>query len=271
MRKEMTTLEKIQARMQKLQAQAEALIAKQAQGALDQIRELMIKHGFTTEDIEARAKAKRGRAGNMVSNTAKAKAPRKTQAKNQVKTKSAAVKSALPPKYRDPKSGATWSGKARPPLWIRDVKDRSKFLIDHAAAEISAVANKVKPAVKKAGGKKVAAKKAPAQGATTARKATTATKATKATKAPKATKAKAVAGEVTARKIAKKPAASGKAASAPAVRKIRAATPVKHTSARKASAGKKEAGTEGTVSKKSAAASAPQRSADPIGTAATAA
>lgn len=66
----MATLEQIQARMKKLQAQAEALLAKRAQAAVDQIRELMLKHGLTTADIEARAKAKREarasgrRAGN---------------------------------------------------------------------------------------------------------------------------------------------------------------------------------------------------------------
>ncbi|WP_228876439.1 H-NS family nucleoid-associated regulatory protein [Paraburkholderia saeva] len=37
-----------------------------------------------------------------------------------------------PPRYRDPKTGATWSGHARPPAWIRDAKDRSVYLIDHA-------------------------------------------------------------------------------------------------------------------------------------------
>jgi DNA-binding protein H-NS len=66
----MATLEQIQARMKKLQAQAEALLAKRAQAAVDQIRELMIKHGLTTADIEARAKARRQAkaAGHRLSN-----------------------------------------------------------------------------------------------------------------------------------------------------------------------------------------------------------
>jgi DNA-binding protein H-NS len=42
---------------------------------------------------------------------------------------SAKVKGKLPPKYRDPKTGATWSGHARPPAWIKNVKDRSQYLI----------------------------------------------------------------------------------------------------------------------------------------------
>ncbi|WP_176307835.1 H-NS family nucleoid-associated regulatory protein [Burkholderia ambifaria] len=39
-----------------------------------------------------------------------------------------AVKSALPPKYRDPASGKTWSGKGREPAWLTG-KDRAAFLI----------------------------------------------------------------------------------------------------------------------------------------------
>src|SRR5262249_28740472 len=34
----------------------------------------------------------------------------------------AKAKGKMPPKYRDPKTGATWSGHARPPAWIKDVK-----------------------------------------------------------------------------------------------------------------------------------------------------
>ncbi|WP_321868816.1 H-NS histone family protein [Paraburkholderia tropica] len=32
-------------------------------------------------------------------------------------------------KYRDPESGATWSGRGKPPSWIAG-KDRTQFLID---------------------------------------------------------------------------------------------------------------------------------------------
>jgi DNA-binding protein H-NS len=49
----------------------------------------------------------------------------------------AKTKGKLPPKYRDPKTGATWSGHARPPLWIKNVKDRTKFLIAGASATAS--------------------------------------------------------------------------------------------------------------------------------------
>lgn len=111
----MPTLEQIQAKLKKLQAQADVLIARKAQGAVDQIRDLMLKHGLTTADIEAKAKARRaarglnGHAGN------------------------GRVSSAGVAKYRDHKTGATWTGHGRAPAWIASVKDRTQFLVDGAS------------------------------------------------------------------------------------------------------------------------------------------
>jgi DNA-binding protein H-NS len=73
------------------------------------------------------------------------------------------------PKYRDPKSGKTWSGRGPAPAWLVGAKDRTRFLIDGAgaAANVSA-STETKPSTKKAVAKKavsakVAAKKAPAK------------------------------------------------------------------------------------------------------------
>ncbi|MDN7934621.1 MULTISPECIES: H-NS histone family protein [Burkholderia cepacia complex] len=38
------------------------------------------------------------------------------------------------PRYRDPGTGATWSGRGRPPAWI-DGKDRTQFRITALAAQ----------------------------------------------------------------------------------------------------------------------------------------
>jgi DNA-binding protein H-NS len=120
----MPTLEQIQAKLKKLQAQADLIIARKAQVAVDQIRDLMLKHGLTTEDIEAKAKAKRvarglnGHVGNGKAKTI------------------GTVKAA---KYRDHKTGATWTGHGRAPGWIAGVKDRTQFLIE-GASEVKAVA-----------------------------------------------------------------------------------------------------------------------------------
>ncbi|MFM0723092.1 H-NS family nucleoid-associated regulatory protein [Paraburkholderia strydomiana] len=123
----MPTLEQIQAKLKKLQAQADILVARKAQVAVDQIRELMLKHGLTTEDIEAKAKARRvarGLNGHIGTGKVKASA------------------SGKPAKYRDHKTGATWTGHGRAPGWIAGVKDRTQFLID-SASELKSAAKAV--------------------------------------------------------------------------------------------------------------------------------
>ncbi|OXC76231.1 hypothetical protein [Caballeronia sordidicola] len=43
--------------MKKLQAQADMLIARKAQAAVDQIRKIMLTHSLTTVDIEVKSKS----------------------------------------------------------------------------------------------------------------------------------------------------------------------------------------------------------------------
>lgn len=54
---------------------------------------------------------------------------------------------------------ATWSGRGPAPAWLSGVKDCSKFLLDGAAADVSA-STETKPSARKADAKKAAAKKA---------------------------------------------------------------------------------------------------------------
>ena len=139
----MATLEQIQDKMKRLQAQAEALMANKAKTVVAKIRKLMDQHGLTTADIDAHSATKK-RAGRP-SGAASAKG-----SGGKAVTKAKAEKGKLPPKYRDPKTGATWSGHARPPAWIAKVRDRTKFLIDGAGAEVAAKGvSKAKAAPKK--------------------------------------------------------------------------------------------------------------------------
>jgi hypothetical protein len=82
------------------------------------------------------------------------------------------VRGPQPAMYKDPKSGATWSGRGRAPAWLAGAKDRAKFLIvgastaaDAKPAVTKAVAKRTptakKTAAKKAVSAKVPAKKAP--------------------------------------------------------------------------------------------------------------
>ena len=230
----MATLEIIQARIKKLQSQAEALIAQGAQGALDQIRELMIKHGLTTEDIERRAKARRERERKVRLGVSSGKAGI-----------ASAVKGKMPPKYRDPKTGATWSGHARPPAWIKDGKDRSKFLIDAAAAA-------AEPAVTaKAATKKTAAKKAVAKKAVTAKSA-----------GRKVAKKASAGAKAAVKKVAAKKATVKKTAAKKGAAKSAAPTAGKRVIAKKAAA--KKTGASKAPAKKAAAKKAPVKSVAPV-------
>jgi DNA-binding protein H-NS len=120
----MATLENLQAKIAQLQAQAEAIVKKDSTAVIAKIHRIMEKHGLTVADIEAHIGGgkKRGRKPGV---------------------KSAAKSSASTAKYRDPKTGATWTGHGRAPKWIASAKDRSTFLI-----ESNAVASA--PATKKA-------------------------------------------------------------------------------------------------------------------------
>ncbi|MBK3780098.1 H-NS histone family protein [Paraburkholderia aspalathi] len=112
----MATLDQIQSKIKSLQQQAEALLAKKSQAVVQQIRDLMAKHGLSIADIESSSGRKAG--------------ARKADGVAQAVSSNGK----LPAKYRNPKTGETWSGRARPPAWIKDVKDRTKFLIDGAQA-----------------------------------------------------------------------------------------------------------------------------------------
>ena len=130
----MPTLEVIQEKLKKLQAQADVLIAKKAQSALDQIRRLMREHGLTTEDVEETAKAKREAKGNSGLGIGS-----RRKASNALGTKVA-------PKFQDPKSGATWTGRGSAPAWIAKAKNRSRFLIQGDAVAAHAASPEIENA-----------------------------------------------------------------------------------------------------------------------------
>jgi DNA-binding protein H-NS len=141
----MATLAQLEGQIQKLQRRAEALRQRKSAEVVANIRALMQEYGLTVADL------------GKVSATGK-KRGRPAGSKNgATRVKLAAAKSKLPPKYRDPVSGLTWSGHARPPAWIKDAPDRNAFLIDGARGKAASVKKVGKhagrPPVKKAGRK----------------------------------------------------------------------------------------------------------------------
>ncbi|SPB18175.1 DNA-binding protein [Caballeronia novacaledonica] len=113
----MATLKSIQSKIAKLQAQADAITKKQSTKVIAEIHALIAEHGITMDDLgSAFGDKKRGTKMAMTS---------------------ASDKTASNAKYRDPKSGATWSGHGRAPGWIANAKNRDKFLIDGSATSVS--------------------------------------------------------------------------------------------------------------------------------------
>ncbi|MEX3968751.1 H-NS histone family protein [Paraburkholderia sp. EG286B] len=97
----MATFRELKAQMAALEAQATAARAAEFEEVLADIRAKVADYGFTERDIFGRRRGMRA-------------------------TSSAGV---APAKYRDPRSGATWSGRGRAPNWIKDAKNRDRYLI----------------------------------------------------------------------------------------------------------------------------------------------
>jgi len=83
-----------------LQRQIDAAHEQEVATAIEKVREIIGEYSLTPEQLFSQPKGKLG---------------------SKVGTR--------PAKYRDPASGATWSGMGREPLWIKG-QSREQFLID---------------------------------------------------------------------------------------------------------------------------------------------
>jgi DNA-binding protein H-NS len=108
--------EKIQKEILKLQKQAKALQMKQRGPVIASIVKSMRDYDITPDEVAAAYSKKTIRA---------AKSPG---------TNGATVKRPVPPKYRHPETGATWTGRGKPPRWITGAeaegRQRTEFLIE---------------------------------------------------------------------------------------------------------------------------------------------
>jgi DNA-binding protein H-NS len=95
----MATYRQLTEQLAKVQAQMEAAREKEVASTIEQIRQQIAEYGITAEELGFSSK-------------------RTTSRKT----------GGLPAKYRDPKTGATWSGRGRAPAWLG--KRREKFLIE---------------------------------------------------------------------------------------------------------------------------------------------
>jgi DNA-binding protein H-NS len=123
----------VTAEIARLQAQADKLKESEKAGVIAQARKAIEVYGITAAELF-------GAGGRKVNATA---APVK-----------AALGSVGVPKYRDPKTGKTWTGRGKPPTWIVGAKDRDAFLIHESetpGAQPSKAAKQSKVASKPAG------------------------------------------------------------------------------------------------------------------------
>lgn len=95
----MPTYKQLTEQLAKVQAQMQAARDKEVASAIEQIKQQIAEYGITAEELGFSSK-------------------RTTSRKT----------GGLPPKYRDPKTGATWSGRGRAPAWLG--KRRERFLIE---------------------------------------------------------------------------------------------------------------------------------------------
>lgn len=107
----MKTYAAIKAEIAKLGRQAESMRQAEVAGVIARIKEAIAAYGLTPADL--------GLTGTR-------------RAPNGVKRVAIAKATVGQPKYQDPKSGKTWTGRGKPPLWIVGVKNRDRFLIEGA-------------------------------------------------------------------------------------------------------------------------------------------
>ncbi|MGF6786114.1 H-NS family nucleoid-associated regulatory protein [Paraburkholderia sp. 35.1] len=178
--------EEIQAQILELQQEAQEARIDERNDAIKRILAEMARFDITADELRGLVPA--GRVGTLAKNDGVAKgAQKEASAATSASDESPAVrmlldagidfrrKSPTPiappaqgkaaPKYFDPKTGATWSGVARPPAWIKDAKDRSVFLIEkgetlvtHSKPAKKAATRAARRAPEKIAPRKVAAK-----------------------------------------------------------------------------------------------------------------
>lgn len=151
----MKTYQAVRAEIAKLEKQAEDLRRQELKSVIAQVRQVIADYGLTAADLGL------GGARTRVAATGRKRA---ASAGRRV--------SAGVAKYRDPKTGQTWTGHGRPPAWIVSAKDRDAFLIGGAAAPAKAARQvKSKPPKAAKAAKPAAKPSAKTRAATRAKKA----------------------------------------------------------------------------------------------------
>ncbi|NMM87314.1 histone [Rhodococcus sp. SRB_17] len=95
----MTSYKELLKQREALEKQINEARHQELAGALTQVRALVEEFGLTAQDVFPAARARSSTSGSKVA-----------------------------PKYRDPATGQTWTGRGKAPKWIQN-EDRAKFAI----------------------------------------------------------------------------------------------------------------------------------------------
>lgn len=110
------TYQALQTQIRKLQEKAETIRVKQRQPIIASILHSMKEYSITLDELKA----------------AQAKGPGRKRGTGTVKASKSAGKT-VPPKYRHPETGETWTGRGKPPRWLAAAEaagaSRAQFLI----------------------------------------------------------------------------------------------------------------------------------------------
>ena len=175
------TVAQIRQQIAALEAKARRIAEDETKASVAKVRLLMDSLGVTIEHLSA-AVSKKVRAAKKAVASKKAASAKRSGA--------GAVR------YRDPATGATWSGFGRPPTWLASAGNREDFAVSKASAGKA----------KKAAAPKKASRAATKSASSAKKAAGTATRAAK--------KVKATAAPAPAKKAAPRKAAAKKAAAA---------------------------------------------------------
>lgn len=95
----MSTYKELLQQREELEQQIKEARSRELADAVAKVRSLIAEYGLTAEDVFPPARARSAGTGAKVA-----------------------------PKYRDPATGQTWTGRGKPPKWIAD-QDREQFAI----------------------------------------------------------------------------------------------------------------------------------------------
>lgn len=99
----MPSYKELLAQRESLERQIEEAKSREYAEVLNEIKQKMADYGITLQELAGGRGAKAAKAAR-------------------------AGRTGVAPKYRDPESGSTWSGRGKPPKWIAG-QDRDSFLI----------------------------------------------------------------------------------------------------------------------------------------------